>query len=208
MPGPAPLASPKSETFTAALPRKLILNGRHLLPPIVLFQNRFSYKQGGLAGPRSRMHSAVMRDRESAFGACTLGRQDSYCGEFLRHRKDVQKIESGHRNLGMNCNQMESLKIVHRVTGSDLHFSRHGNGGNSGHPRGAGEGVIWVLLADIFPGVPDCCRWQEVPAQASSWAFLQELTLSYCTGARCQSSRERRVTYKKAQPVLHNNLDI
>lgn len=109
MPGPPSLSSPKSETATATLPRKLILNGRHLLPPIVLFQNHFSYKQGGLARPRSQVHSAATRDRASAFGACTWGRQDSYCREFLKNRKDLQKIVSGHKNLDMNCKQIESL---------------------------------------------------------------------------------------------------
>lgn len=49
-----------------------------------------------------------------------------------------------------------------------------------------------MLLADIFRCASDRSRWQEVPAQASGWAFLQELTLRYCTGASCQSSRQDR----------------
>lgn len=50
-----------------------------------------------------------------------------------------------------------------------------------------------MLLADIIPGAPDCSRWQEVPAQASGWAFLQELTLNSCTGQAARPAG--RLTY-------------
>lgn len=65
-----------------------------------------------------------------------------------------------------------------------------GTGWHTGLPRGSWRGDTWGLLADIIPGAPDCSRWQEVPAQASGWAFLQELTLNSCTGASCQTSRQ------------------
>lgn len=83
---------PKVRNFHCHSSKK-IDSVKHLLPPIVLFQNHFSYKQGGLAGPRSQMHSVATRERESAFGACTLGGGPVHWGGRIHTVEKSSNIE-------------------------------------------------------------------------------------------------------------------
>lgn len=46
----------------------------------------------------------------------------------------------------------------------------------------------------------DCSRWQEVSAQASDWAILQELTLNSCT-RQAASSAEREAHLHRHKPL-------
>lgn len=178
---------------------------RHLLPLIVLFPNNVSYKEDRLAESRSQICIlAIRRAGKVHFGTFqwesrtqTLVNSSNIERVFKRWQMATKPKHERQPKLKTVCIKLLAVTVK---------SSQSWNRGKYWSSQGSWKGVIWVLLADIFRCASDRSRWQEVPAQASGWAFLQELTLRYCTGASCQSSRQD--SPPQAQPVLHNDSEI
>lgn len=86
-----------------------------------------------------------------------MGKQNSDSGEFLKHRKGVQKMTNGHKNLSMKGNQ-SSKQCASSYWQWLLNLPSHGTGGNTGHPKGAGKELFECFLLTSFTvlqSVPD-----------------------------------------------------
>lgn len=120
----------------------------------------------------------------------------------------VQKVVSSHKKTeAWNETKYKAQNLYIKLLVVTVWFPNHGTGGNAGHPRGAGEESSECFLLTSFlvlQTVPDGRKSLRRPLAgpfSKSWPS---------TTAQGQAARAvgKDDSPTRAQPALHNNLEI